>query len=201
MSFLDEINKYDPAQIRDQIAAQTSADVERALAATPIRLENFLALLAPAAAPYLEQMAQRAHQLTVQRFGRTIQMYAPLYLSNECSNGCLYCGFNVHNKMPRRTLTYDEMEAEAQVLHDRHFGEEVALLGAADDAQFDQLVRGKSLDLLPLEPDHPAGRLQTGASHQLPALRPADLPRLRRQTRGGRGAAGEMLAAPGTGAR
>ena len=131
MSFLDEISKYDPAQIRDEIAGQTSADVERALAATPLRLENFLALLSPAAAPYLETMAQRSHDLTVQRFGRTMQMYAPLYLSNECSNGCLYCGFNVHNQMPRKTLSFDEMEAEAQVLHDRGFRHLLVVTGEA----------------------------------------------------------------------
>jgi 2-iminoacetate synthase len=131
MSFLDEIAKYDPAQIREEIASQTAADVERALAATPLRLDGFLALLSPAAAPYLETMAQRAHQLTVQRFGRTIQMYAPLYLSNECSNGCLYCGFNVHNQMPRKTLSLDEIAAEAQVLHDRGFRHLLLVTGEA----------------------------------------------------------------------
>lgn len=131
MSFLDEISKYDPAQIRDEIAAQSASDVERALTATPLRLENFLALLSPAAAPYLEPMAQRAHELTVQRFGRTMQMYAPLYLSNECTNGCLYCGFNVHNKMPRKTLDFEEMIAEAQVLHDRGFRHLLVVTGEA----------------------------------------------------------------------
>lgn len=131
MTFFDEISRYDPAQIRDEIASQTGADVEQALAASPLRLEGLLALLSPAAAPYLETMAQRAHQLTVQRFGRTIQMYAPLYLSNECSNGCLYCGFNVHNKMERKTLSPDAIVAEAQVLHDRGFRHLLIVTGEA----------------------------------------------------------------------
>src|SRR5512134_2988016 len=112
MPFLDEITAYDPQRLQAEILARTSADVERALAAPHIRLEDFKALLSPAATDYLEPMAQRAHRLTVQRFGKTILMYAPLYLSNECSNGCRYCGFNAHNKMTRRTLTLEEMEAE-----------------------------------------------------------------------------------------
>lgn len=131
MSFLDEIAQYDPLRIAEQIAAQSAADVERALSAAPVRPENLLALLSPAAAPYLEAMAQRAHRLTVQRFGRTIQMYAPLYFSNECSNGCLYCGFNVHNKMPRKTLGFAEIAAEAQVLHDRGFRHLLVVTGEA----------------------------------------------------------------------
>ena len=121
MPFFDEITQYDPKQIEAEILAKTPTDVERALAASQIRLEDFKALLSPAAQDYLEPLAQRAHRLTVQRFGKTILMYAPLYLSNECSNGCRYCGFNAHNKMARRTLTLDEMEAEARVLHDRGF--------------------------------------------------------------------------------
>jgi 2-iminoacetate synthase len=121
MSFLDEITRYDFHRLEAEIHAKTTADVEQALAAPQIRLEEFKALLSPAAAPYLEPMAQRAHRLTVQRFGRTILMYAPLYLSNECSNGCRYCGFNAHNRMTRRTLTMEEAEAEARVLHERGF--------------------------------------------------------------------------------
>jgi 2-iminoacetate synthase len=121
MPFLDEITSYDFQRLEDEILAKTPAQVEAALAAPQLRLEEFKALLSPAAAPYLEPMARRAHRLTVQRFGRTILMYAPLYLSNECSNGCRYCGFNAHNSMARRTLTLEEMEAEARVLHDRGF--------------------------------------------------------------------------------
>ena len=131
MPFLNEINRYDPQQIEAEILAKTAADVELALAAPQIRLEDFKALLSPAAADFLEPLAQRAHKLTVQRFGKTILMYAPLYLSNECSNGCRYCGFNAHNKMARRTLTFREMEAEAKVLHDRGFRHLLLVTGEA----------------------------------------------------------------------
>jgi 2-iminoacetate synthase len=131
MPFLDEISQYDPQRLETEILAKTPAEVERALAANQPRLEEFKALLSPAASAYLEPMAQRAHRVTVQRFGKTILMYAPLYLSNECSNGCRYCGFNAHNKMARRTLTPEEIAAEARVLHERGFRHLLLVTGEA----------------------------------------------------------------------
>jgi len=131
MPFLDEISQYDPQRIEDEILGKTQSDVERALCAPQLRIEEFKALLSPAAGDFLEPLAQRAHKLTVQRFGKTILMYAPLYLSNECSNGCRYCGFNAHNKMARRTLSFDEMESEARVLHDRGFRHLLLVTGEA----------------------------------------------------------------------
>jgi len=131
MSFLNEIAKHDPRKVEEEILAKTPADVERALASPHLHLADFQALLSPSAAAYIEPMAQRAHRLTVQRFGKTILMYAPLYLSNECSNGCRYCGFNAHNRVPRRTLSLDEAEAEARVLHDRGFRHLLLVTGEA----------------------------------------------------------------------
>lgn len=64
----------------------------------------------------LEELAQAAHRLTLQRFGRTIKLYAPVYLSNECTNGCLYCGFNAKTVIPRRTLTIDEAVREVEAV-------------------------------------------------------------------------------------
>lgn len=121
MTFLDIINQYDPQQVRESIEGKTSSDVERALAAERLRSDDLQALLSPAAAPYLEQMAARAHRLTLQRFGKNILLYAPLYLSNLCVNGCRYCGFSASNQVPRRTLTLDEVWTEAQVLHEQGF--------------------------------------------------------------------------------
>ncbi len=120
-TFLDEIGNYDYDTVLEQIAGKTPRDVERALGAERRRPEDLMALLSPAAEAFLEPMAQQAHRLSVQRFGRTILMYAPIYLSNECSNGCRYCGFNAGNQVPRRTLTLDEIEAEALVLHRQGF--------------------------------------------------------------------------------
>jgi 2-iminoacetate synthase len=131
MTFQQTLDKYGFAEVESRIAAKCPADVEAALATEHPGLDGFMALLSPAAAAYLEPMAQRAHRLTVQRFGKTILMYAPLYLSNECTNGCRYCGFNARNDVPRRTLTVDEAEAEARVLHTRGFRHLLLVTGEA----------------------------------------------------------------------
>ena len=78
--------------------------------------EDFAQLLSPQALPYLEDMAQRAHALTVAHFGKTIQLYTPLYLSDYCENECVYCGFNVTNAFKRRKLSLEEVEAEARAI-------------------------------------------------------------------------------------
>jgi 2-iminoacetate synthase len=134
MSFQKLLASYDLAELEKSIAAKRPADVEAALAAAHLQPEDLMALLSPAAAAYLEPLAQRAHQLTVQRFGRTILLYAPLYLSNECTNGCRYCGFNASNTVPRRTLTLAEVEAEARVLHGRGFRHLLLVTGEAPKA-------------------------------------------------------------------
>lgn len=78
--------------------------------------EKFAALLSPDAALSLEELAQAARQSTLKNFGRTIQLYTPIYLSNYCYNRCLYCGFNAGNKIPRRALTLEEVEKEARFI-------------------------------------------------------------------------------------
>ncbi|GAM08888.1 2-iminoacetate synthase [Geobacter sp. OR-1] len=134
MSFLDEILKYPTDEVLSRIEAKSGADVEQALGLERLRVDDFMALLSPAAAPYLETMAGKAHRLTRQRFGNNILMYAPLYLSNLCTNGCLYCGFNATNKVPRQTLAFDEIEREAQVLYDRGFRHILLVTGEAPHA-------------------------------------------------------------------
>jgi len=134
MTFLDIINQYDPQQVRESIEAKTSNDVERALAAERLRPDDLQALLSPAAAGYLEEMAARANRLTLQRFGKNILMYAPLYISNLCTNGCRYCGFSASNQVPRRTLTLDEVWTEAKVLYDLGFRHILLVTGESPKA-------------------------------------------------------------------
>ncbi|WP_319240014.1 2-iminoacetate synthase ThiH [uncultured Propionivibrio sp.] len=116
MSFRDCIDRYADFDFPGFFAHVSDADVERALAAEKPGVTDFLTLLAPAATQHIEAMAQRASQLTMQHFGRTIQMFIPLYLSNHCTNRCAYCGFNVGNDMPRRVLDLDAIEAEAEAI-------------------------------------------------------------------------------------
>ncbi|HGF5079279.1 TPA: 2-iminoacetate synthase ThiH [Vibrio parahaemolyticus] len=112
MSFYDRFQQLDWDDISMSIYATTAQDVERALAKPKRDLEDFKALISPAAEPYLEQMAKISYSLTRKRFGNTMSLYIPLYLSNLCANACTYCGFSMENRIKRRTLNRDEVEAE-----------------------------------------------------------------------------------------
>ncbi|UOG76396.1 2-iminoacetate synthase ThiH [Hymenobacter tibetensis] len=116
MSFRPVFEAHCWDDVKQSIYAKTPADVAQALRAPRRTLEDFKALISPAAAPYLEQMAQLSNQLTLKRFGNTVQLYVPLYLSNECQNICTYCGFSLDNKIRRRTLSSVEILQEAAVL-------------------------------------------------------------------------------------
>lgn len=119
--FADELLKYDWDETTRQISAITEDDVKRVLAKANRNTQNltpedFMALISPAAAPYIEEMARLSHKFTVERFGNTISMYIPMYVSNACTNKCVYCGFNHDNKFARKTLTLDEVKAECEAI-------------------------------------------------------------------------------------
>lgn len=100
----------------------TASGVEAALAGRRSSLDRMAALLSPVAAEhYLEEMAAEAHRITVQRFGRVLQMYAPLYVSNECIDTCTYCGFSREHPVRRITLKVEEAAREAEILHRQGF--------------------------------------------------------------------------------
>jgi 2-iminoacetate synthase len=131
MSFLDVWRQQDFAAVSRRIAGKTPADVRRALGRSrgSVDLEDLAALLSPAAAPHLEEMAQAAQQRTIERFGRTMRLYAPLYLSNACANVCTYCGFSAHNKIRRKVLSDAEILADAQVLKAHGFDSVLLVTG------------------------------------------------------------------------
>lgn len=108
--------QYDWDTIKDKIYGTTLPEVEISLRKRKRTLEDFLVLLSPAAASVLETMAGMAQQLSRRRFGKTIQLYAPMYLSNECQNICTYCGFSLDNKIRRKTLSGAEILQETAVL-------------------------------------------------------------------------------------
>jgi 2-iminoacetate synthase len=99
----------------------SAVDVDRALRAPRRTVADLAALLSPAAAERLEEVARRAHETTVRRFGRVMRLFAPLYVSNECVSTCTYCGFSAGNDVARRTLAPDEVLTEARVLLERGF--------------------------------------------------------------------------------
>jgi len=96
--------------------SRTARDVETALSKEHLEVEDFMALISPAGAAYIEPMARLSHKYTMERFGKTISMYIPLYVSNACTNSCIYCGFNHNNPFTRVTLTLDQVRAECEAI-------------------------------------------------------------------------------------
>ncbi len=107
----------------------TVADVERALHADSPNEATLAALLSPAAAEFLEPMAQRAQSITRRHFGRTISLYTPLYLSNYCNGGCLYCGIAGDRRAKRAVLDESQLRHEMQAIKTMHLEELVLLTG------------------------------------------------------------------------
>ncbi|MGD0078470.1 MAG: 2-iminoacetate synthase ThiH [Sedimentisphaerales bacterium] len=114
----------------------TEDEVKWALSRQPgyYVLDRLLILISPAAENYIEQMAQIAHQLTLQRFGKTVRLYAPLYVSNFCVNGCIYCGFSTNHRFSRIRLTVKQALAEAETIAKEGFRD--LLLVSSEDKKF-----------------------------------------------------------------
>lgn len=106
-----------------EVASNTRpSEVQRILNAGGANsLEDFARLISPAAESQLETMCRLSQASTLKHFGKTMRMFAPLYLSNECVNVCRYCGFSRHNDIPRITLSLEEVEHEARLLHKQGF--------------------------------------------------------------------------------
>ena len=121
MSFVAEFNTLPLPSLLAQSRAATSDAVARSLARARPDLADFARLLSPAAGACLEALGLRSAQLTRQRFGKVIRLFAPLYLSNECINNCQYCGFSRDNPILRVTLSVDEVLREARALKDQGF--------------------------------------------------------------------------------
>ncbi len=109
--------------------AYTEEDVRRALDSDRCSVEDFKALLSPAAAPFLEQMAAKAKMETGKHFGNTVYIFTPLYIANYCENYCIYCGFNCYNDIKRKKLSMDEIRQEMKVIADSGIEEILMLTG------------------------------------------------------------------------
>ena len=107
----------------------TPQDVERALSHESCSVEDFKALLSPAAAPFLEKMARKAEEITKNHFGNTVYIFTPIYIANYCQNYCVYCGFNCCNNIKRKKLSFEEVEQEMKVIADTGMEEILILTG------------------------------------------------------------------------
>lgn len=119
---IEAMNAYEPDKY-------TENDVRQALEHETKTIEDFKALLSPAALPFLEDIAQQAQAETRKHFGNSINMFTPLYISNYCENYCIYCGFNCHNKIHRAKLNYEEIEKEMQAIAKTGLQEVLLLTG------------------------------------------------------------------------
>lgn len=136
---LDQMQHYDYDQY-------TAEDVARALETERCTIEDFKALLSPAAAPFLEQMAAKAKIETSKHFGNTVYLFTPLYIANYCENYCVYCGFNCYNDINRKKLTMDEIRHEMQIIADSGI-EEILMLTGESRAKSDVKYIGEACRL------------------------------------------------------
>jgi 2-iminoacetate synthase len=133
MSFYDVMKAYAWTEVQSTIQGASARDVERALEKPHPDMNDFMSLVSPAAEPFLEKIAQRANQITEQRFGKTISLFAPLYLSNFCTNHCRYCGFNAQNRVKRLMLSPDQAEVESRHLYGQGFRHILLVSGEAPE--------------------------------------------------------------------
>ncbi|MBE7041516.1 MAG: 2-iminoacetate synthase ThiH [Ruminococcaceae bacterium] len=136
---LEQMNSFDDSKY-------TGEDVKAALSHEKCTIEDFKALLSPAAEAYLEQMAQRARLETSKHFGNTVYLFTPLYIANFCENYCVYCGFNCYNHIKRMKLSMEQIEKEMKVIADSGM-EEILILTGESRAQSDITYIGEACKL------------------------------------------------------
>lgn len=124
----------------------TKEDVQRALMHETCSVEDFKALLSPAAMPFLEEMAQKAKIETSKHFGNTVYIFTPLYIANYCENYCVYCGFNCYNDIVRKKLTPEEIEHEMKIIADSGI-EEILMLTGESRSMSDIVYIGEACKL------------------------------------------------------
>lgn len=139
----DIMDKVISARDSYQAESYTAADVRRALQKEQLDIEDFAALLSPAAEPFIEEMAQKAKQETAKHFGNSVYMFTPIYISNYCENYCVYCGFNCHNKIHRMKLNTEEIEKEMSAIAKTGL-EEILILTGESRAQSDVSYIGEA---------------------------------------------------------
>ena len=174
MTFVDELNSLPMARLLETSLSSTEQQVRSALGSERSSLEDFAALISPSAGSMLETLAVRSQQLTRQRFGKTIRLFAPLYLSNECINNCKYCGFSRDNAILRVTLSVEETLKEARALAEKGFRN--ILLVAGEHPKFvssgymtecvaalHQEIPSISLEVGPMETDEYIPLVRAGA--------------------------------------
>ena len=142
MTYMDDMEQI-PHEILDKVVVEinsyraedyTASDVIRAIESDRCSLEDFKALLSPAAEPFLEQIARKARLETRKHFGNSAYFFTPIYISNYCENYCIYCGFNCHNKIKRAKLSMEEIHEEMKAIAETGLEEILILTGESRKA-------------------------------------------------------------------
>ena len=142
MTYMDDMEQI-PHEILDKVVVEinsyraedyTASDVIRAIESDSCSLEDFKALLSPAAEPFLEQIARKARLETRKHFGNSAYFFTPIYISNYCENYCIYCGFNCHNKIKRAKLSMEEIHEEMKAIAETGLEEILILTGESRKA-------------------------------------------------------------------
>lgn len=142
MTYMDDMEQISH-EILDKVVAEinsyraedyTASDVIRAIESDSCSLEDFKALLSPAAEPFLEQIARKARLETRKHFGNSAYFFTPIYISNYCENYCIYCGFNCHNKIKRAKLSMEEIHEEMKAIAETGLEEILILTGESRKA-------------------------------------------------------------------
>lgn len=142
MTYMDDMEQI-PHEILNKVVAEiesykaedyTASDVLRAIESDRCSLEDFKALLSPAAEPFLEQIARKARLETRKHFGNSAYFFTPIYISNYCENYCIYCGFNCHNKIKRAKLSMEEIHEEMKAIAETGLEEILILTGESRKA-------------------------------------------------------------------
>lgn len=136
---MSQMNSFDAS-------GYTARDVRAALNHETCSIEDFKALLSPAAEPFLEEMAQKARIETSKHFGNTVYLFTPLYIANYCENYCVYCGFNCYNNINRMKLNMEQIEHEMKIIADSGM-EEILILTGESRAQSDVQYIGEACKL------------------------------------------------------
>lgn len=174
MSFVSEFNSLPLDSLVRQSTSASESDVRDCLSKPKLSLADFARLISPAAGGLLEELGQRSRQLTLQRFGKVIRLFAPLYISNECINNCKYCGFSRDNPILRVTLSLDEVMREARSLKAQGFRNVLLVSGEHPKfvsnnylrdcvASLHEEIPSVSLEVGPMETDDYRPIVQAGA--------------------------------------
>lgn len=178
---MEKIRSQVCGQVMDQVKSYdytvyTASDVRAALNHETCSVEDFKALLSPAAEPFLEEMAQRARMETGRHFGNTVYLFTPLYIANYCENYCVYCGFNCYNHISRMKLSMEQIEKEMKIIADSGM-EEILILTGESRSQSDVTYIGEAcrlarkyfrmvgLEIYPVNTDEYAYLHQCGADY------------------------------------